>query len=92
MKYLEIEAMDWQPTERDDVIELSSIDSATSLVMENKSATTTKSVETMGETYDAVSENLLRLSAEKKRDKEGNSKKWCKLIKISVGFRIGTTI
>uniref|UniRef100_A0A1I8P987 PIN domain-containing protein n=1 Tax=Stomoxys calcitrans TaxID=35570 RepID=A0A1I8P987_STOCA len=89
----EPEAMDWQPIIMDESIDLSSSESglsklltphtnlATKSVAETKSTTNSlakKLPETMGEIYDAVNENLLRMSAEKKNHSSRNNNKWRK--------------
>lgn len=77
--------MDWQPTAKEEAIEISSSESSLSLLLpatkETKVETSSrvKNVpETMADIYDAVNENLLRLVAEKKTTSTKNKNKWQK--------------
>ncbi|XP_005186135.1 transcriptional protein SWT1 [Musca domestica] len=81
----EFEEMDWEPFEKDntETIEISSSESNLSLLPPKekpivKSPSTKSMPETMGDIYDAVNENLLRLSAEKKTNVRANNNKWRK--------------
>ncbi|XP_075157390.1 swt1 RNA endoribonuclease [Haematobia irritans] len=78
----EPEAMDWQPIDLPiDNKKLNVCDSEASLLSINEKSSikksSTKSIpETMGDIYDAVNENLLRLTAEKKGVTARNNNKW----------------